>query len=121
MSDLIRIVDLEVAAHVGVPEDERRAPQRLLVTLEISLASMQPAARADDLGRTVNHRDVAERVKAFALERPRRLIETIAEELAADVLARFPVRAVSVEIKKFVLAEARYVSVRIERSVVRTD
>jgi dihydroneopterin aldolase len=118
MSDLIRIVDLEVFAHIGVAEEERRDAQRLLISLELSVDSFAEAAKTDDLTRTVNYFAVAQRVRLVAAKRPRKLLETLAEELAAEILAAYPVRKVALEIKKFILPDTRYVSVRIERSGV---
>jgi dihydroneopterin aldolase len=39
------------------------------------------------------------------------LIETLAEETAAHLLARFPLRKVAVEVRKFILPDVDYVSV----------
>lgn len=116
MSDLIRVVDLEVYCRIGVPEEERREPQKLLVSLEMSVDSVAAAAKDDDLKLTVNYYRVAERVKALAAEGERKLIETLAEKIAADLLRSYPIRRLVVEIKKFILPNARHVSVKIERS-----
>jgi dihydroneopterin aldolase len=116
MSDLIRIVDLKVMAHIGVPDEERREPQALLVTLELAVDSIGHAGATDNVARTVNYFDVAERVKAVALERARRLIETLAEDLVFDLFQRFPLDGLTLEIKKFILPDARYVSVKVSRT-----
>jgi dihydroneopterin aldolase len=115
MPDLIRVVDLEVQARLGVPEKERARAQRLLVSLEIVVDSFAPAAATDDIARTVNYFDVAERIKTFAAARPRKLLETLAEEMAADLRKNFQIKKLTLEIKKFILSDARYVSVKIER------
>ena len=116
MSDLIRVIDLEVFAHIGVPDTERRDPQRLLVSLEMSVASFSLAAGTDDLARTVDYYEVVQRVKSFTAERPRKLLETLAEEIAFDLLKGYPIKKITLEIKKFVLPDAQYVSVKIERT-----
>ncbi len=36
MPDQITIKDLEVRFHVGVPDDERAKPQKLLITIEMT-------------------------------------------------------------------------------------
>jgi dihydroneopterin aldolase len=118
MSDLIRIVDLEAFSHLGVTEEERREPQRLLISLEMSVASFAHAAKTDELSRTVNYYDVAQRVRAITGRRPRKLLETLAEEIAADVLKTYPMQQLSLEIKKFILPDTQYVSVKIERHVL---
>jgi FolB domain-containing protein len=115
MSDLIRIVDLEVQTRIGVPEEERAQPQRLLVTLEMQVNDFGQAAEADDVALTVNYFDVVERVKSFAAKKPRKLLETFAEELASELLEAFRIHRLNLEVKKFILTETRYVSAVIER------
>jgi dihydroneopterin aldolase len=115
MSDLIRVVDLEVFAHIGVPDEERRKAQRLLISLEISVESFSHAAGTDHLARTVDYYEVTQRAKAITSERERKLLETLAEEMALDLLKTFPIKKITLEIKKFILPDARYVSVKIER------
>src|SRR5580692_8229737 len=115
MPDLIRIVDFEVFAHIGVTEDERRAAQRLLITLEMTVATFAHAAKTDDISRTVNYYDVAQRLALITAKRPRKLLETLAEEIATEVLKSYPMQKLELEIKKFSLPGTQYVSVKIER------
>jgi dihydroneopterin aldolase len=115
MFDLIRIIDLEVFSRIGVPEEERREPQRLLVSLEMQVHSIAEAAKSDDIALTVDYYRVAERVKTLAGTGEWKLIETLAEELAADLLKEFQIGNLTLEIKKFILPDAQYVSVKIER------
>ena len=83
-------------------------PQRLSlnVTLWPKVAELQ-----DDIANTVNYSAVAEWVKEFVRRRDYKLIETLAEEVAAHLLAQFDLRKVEVEVRKFVLPDANYVSV----------
>jgi dihydroneopterin aldolase len=115
MSDLIRIVDLEVHAHIGVPDEERIHAQKLLVSLDLGVDSISHAAATDSLARTVNYYDVAQHVKHFAREHSRKLLETLAEDIAHDLIKSYPIKTITVEIKKFILTDARYVSVKITR------
>jgi dihydroneopterin aldolase len=117
MSDLIRVVDLEIHSCIGVPAKERRKPQKLLVTLEMETAGFRPAAKRDQIGETVDYAEVAERVKHFAEKKPRKLLETFAEELAAELIRGFALEKIRIEVKKFILPNAKYVSVQIERPV----
>jgi dihydroneopterin aldolase len=120
MSDLIRVVDLEVFAYLGVPDEERRQAQRLLVSLEMSVASITHAAKTDDLSSTINYYDVAQRVKVLVDRRPRKLLETLAEEIATDLLKTYPIQKLILEIKKFILPDTQFVSVKIERTAIGT-
>jgi len=114
MTDTIIIRDLEVRYRVGVPDDERASAQRLLLTIEME-TDAAIAAAADDLTRTIDYDAVARRLRALGADRSWRLIETLAEEIAAIVLSEFGPRAVTVEVRKFILPETRYVAVRLHR------
>jgi dihydroneopterin aldolase len=116
MSSLIRVIDLEVFARIGVPDAERSEPQRLLISLEMNVDSFAHAAGTDNLAWTINYADVVQHVKNITAKRVRKLLETLAEELAADLLKTFPIKKITLEIKKFVLPDAQYVSVKIERT-----
>jgi dihydroneopterin aldolase len=52
--DKVIISNLEVFYHVGVTDEERAKPQRLLLTLEMSLVSRRRSS--DNLGETVDTR-----------------------------------------------------------------
>lgn len=112
--DTITLADLEVFYRVGVTEAERAQPQRLLVTLELA-HDLAPAHVSDALADTIDYARLAERVIQFGQGRQWALIETLAADLAGMVLAEFGPRSVAVEVKKFVIPQARYVSVRLRR------
>ena len=114
MPDLIHIEALEVRSCIGVAEEERAAPQRLTVTLTLE-PNADFRALGDRIEATVDYAAVCEAVKALAAERPRRLVETLAEEIAGALLGRFAIRRVEVEVRKFILPETDYVAIRIDR------
>ena len=115
MKDTISIADIEVECHIGVPDDERSKTQRLLISLELE-KDLSTAMRADDLAKTIDYHVVWIRVKEICSEKERRLIESLAEEIAEAILIEFSPDSVRVEIRKFVLPGTRHVSVRIERN-----
>ncbi len=114
MPDLIHIEALEVRSHIGVPDEERAEPQRLTVTLTLE-ARTDFRTLGDRFEETIDYAAVCDVVQAIALERPRKLVETLAEEIAAGLLHRFPIRQLTVEVRKFILPQTDYVAVRIER------
>ena len=114
MSDIISIVEIEVKSRIGVPEEERAHPQRLLISVELE-TDVSAAAKADDISRTINYHSVYLGVKKLCGLGERQLIETLAEEIAAMLLEEFETGAVRVEVQKFILLETRHVAVRIER------
>ena len=112
--DKILISDLEVFYSVGVTEDERATPQRLLLEVEMD-RDLRLAASRDDLADTIDYQAVAQRLLHFGNERHWQLIETIAADIAQMILEDYRPKTVTVEVKKFPLAQAQYVSVRITR------
>lgn len=112
--DRIRVNQLRVTAFVGVPEEERRRAQSLEVDLE--LCPVHPwSGIDDDLAGTVDYFAVSEMVRDLAAARPRRLIETLALEIAEGILGTFPVREVEVTVRKFVLSDTGSVEVVLRR------
>jgi dihydroneopterin aldolase len=112
--DTILITDLAVFYRVGVPAEERAKPQRLLISVEMEL-DFTAAAASDDLTRTVDYHAVCQQLLAFGEGRTWKLIETLAVNIASMIQTEFNAGKVSVEVKKFVIPEARYVGVRIVR------
>lgn len=111
----ITLADLEVHCRVGVPDAERAQPQRLLLTIEMQ-HDFTRAAATDDLRETIDYYAVSRRLLAFGEGRSWKLIEKLASDIAAMVLADFGATAVTVEVKKFIIPEARHVSVRLTRT-----
>ncbi|MBI3851037.1 MAG: dihydroneopterin aldolase [Verrucomicrobia bacterium] len=108
--DKITISELEIFSRVGVPDAERAQPQRLLVTVEMG-HDFSAAATRDDLWSTIDYHAVANRLLHFGEGRSWKLIETLATAMAEMILKEFKPQTVSVELKKFVIPKARYVSV----------
>ena len=113
--DKITICDLEVFYRVGVPDEERAQPQRLLVTVEMA-QDFSAAVASDGLTGTIDYHAVVQRLLQFGERRSWKLIERVAAEIAEMVLTEFRAQAVFVEVKKFILPETRYVSVSLTRN-----
>jgi len=114
-SDRIHIEELEVSTHIGVPEEERAAPQRL--TVSISFWPYQGARDlADKIESTVNYSALAEEAKNFVRNQSVNLIETLADRLAMHLLKTFRMQKVTLELRKFPLEDAKYVSVTLTRT-----
>src|SRR5690349_9405375 len=86
--DRITISQLELSTFIGVTEDERSRPQQLRVTMVLE-PSGGVARLGDRLENAVDYATVSESVKALALKGRRSLIETLAEEIAAHLLANY--------------------------------
>lgn len=114
MNSKISIVDLEVFYRVGVPDVERATAQRLLLTVEMEF-DFSAAARSNDIADTIDYGAVSQRLLKFGEGRSWKLIEKLATDIANTILIEFKPPAVSVEVKKFIIPEARYVSVALTR------
>ena len=111
----INIVDLEVFYQVGVTDEERAKPQRLLITVEMDF-DFSTAVMSDRIEKTINYFDVAQEFLKFGERRSWKLLEKLAANLADHVMARYRPETVQIEVKKFPIPQARYVSVMIARS-----
>ena len=114
MPDRIHLEQLELLARIGVPDEERATPQRLALNLTLEPEN-DFGALDDRIENTVDYFAVAQAVQQLAAARPRRLLETLAEDIAQEVLAHFAVRVVEVELRKFILPDTAFVAVRLRR------
>ncbi|HEU0273914.1 MAG TPA: dihydroneopterin aldolase [Candidatus Udaeobacter sp.] len=114
-SDEVHIEELEVSTRIGVPEEERSAPQRLTVNISF-WPYQQPRDLGDNIQNTVNYEVVADETRNFLRDQSTSLIETLADRLATHLLKTFPIQKVTVELRKFALKDARHVSVTVTRT-----
>ena len=114
-TDAIHIDELELHAHIGVPEEERARPQRL--TISITMWPRIGFTELDDhLERTVNYAAVCREVKELIARRTDKLLETLADVVARHLLEKFQICKVHVELRKFILSDTKYVCVRATRT-----
>ena len=118
MSDLLRIRGLEVLTTIGVPDEERAQPQRVLIDADISL-DMSPAAESDDVTDTLDYGRLVAEIEALAASSERKLLERLAGEIADLILGHAGVSEVVVEVAKGkvpVSQKVSAVSVRVIRA-----
>jgi FolB domain-containing protein len=113
--DEIHIEQLDVLTRIGVPEEERTNPQKLTVSISF-WPYKQTGDLADHIEQAVNYSTVAEETKNFVRDQSVRLVETLAERLASHLLETFPIQKVTIELRKFALQDAEYVSVTVTRT-----
>jgi FolB domain-containing protein len=111
----ISIVDLEVFYRVGVPDEERAQPQSLLLTVVLE-ADFANAAKSDSIANTINYFAVTQRLLKFGDDKDWKLIEKLATDIADAILTEFKPQSVFVEVKKFIIPQARYVSVSLTKT-----
>jgi FolB domain-containing protein len=107
----IEINGLEVKGRIGVPKTERENPQGLLVSLRFQIETTF-AALDDQLEKTVDYADVAAEVVKVVETSEAHLIEKLVSDIGDALMARFPIQRLEIELRKFILPNARYVSVK---------
>src|SRR5688572_27778637 len=103
--DTITIRDLGVLCRIGVPDEERAKPQRLLISLQVT-GDFSQACVTDDISDTINYFDVSRRIVEFCRTESFKLIEKLAHEIARFTVREFGAEIVHVTVKKFVLSDA---------------
>ncbi|HTC85338.1 MAG TPA: dihydroneopterin aldolase [Candidatus Acidoferrum sp.] len=99
MTDRIVLHDMRFRGRHGVLETERTEAQPFAVDIELVL-DLKPAGVADDLTRTVDYGAVFETCRLTVETRSFRLLEALAEALAAEILARNAALEVGIRVRK---------------------
>ena len=86
--DRVFVEGLRIRTVIGVHARERVRPQPVVVDVELA-ADARRAAATDDLRLAVDYGEVARFVARFVTTHHPRLLETLAEALAARLLAEF--------------------------------
>ena len=121
MADRITLTGLELFGHHGVYPAEKRDGQRFVVDMTVWL-DLTDAVATDDLARTANYGALADLAARVVTGPSRDLIETVAGEIADEVMRGYPVHAVEVTVHKPSAPIPRTfadVSVTIRRSIRR--
>ncbi|PZU45691.1 MAG: dihydroneopterin aldolase [Microbacterium sp.] len=97
--DEIVLTGIRATGFHGVYDHERRDGQEFVVdaTLHVSTAR---AAETDDVADTIHYGEAAEQIAAIVAGEPVNLLETLAERIAAALLARPGVHGVIVTVHK---------------------
>jgi len=112
--DSIEIHGLRVTTHIGAFVAEREKPQELLVDLKLC-PKLRFSQMPDAIDAAVDYAAVAERVVKIAAERPRQLIETLADEIATRLMMDYPITRAEVRVRKYILPNTDYVAVHCVR------
>ena len=99
MTDRIMLDGMRFYGYHGVNPEERTLGQPYIVDLTAEL-DLRPAGQSDRLEDTVSYSHIYRAVQSIVEGEPRNLLEAVAEAIAAQVLADFPVDAVTVTVKK---------------------
>ena len=97
--DCITLTGLKFTACHGCLDFERFQSQPFIVDTQLYL-NLQPAGQSDDLTKTVNYAAVYDTIKSIINGTPQNLIETLAEQVADQLLKDYPLKKITVTIHK---------------------
>lgn len=98
--DEILLCGMQFYGYHGALSEETALGQRFVVDVSLR-CGLHEAGQHDDLNLTVNYADVYHVVREVVEGAPKRLLEAVAEGIAAKVLERFSrVQSVVVEVRK---------------------
>ncbi|MCB1547040.1 MAG: dihydroneopterin aldolase [Hyphomicrobiaceae bacterium] len=107
---------LTVMARIGVHAHEKLQPQRLIISVDLTVDDDRTAHHSDDLASVVCYETVVRRIEAFCRGEHINLLETLAEKLAELCLADPRVQSARLRIEKpDAFANAAAVGIAIER------
>jgi dihydroneopterin aldolase len=110
----VELAGLEIFGYHGVNEDERRDGQRFLYDVWLDVGDAGASDRIED---AVDYREVAACVREVSDARRYHLLEALADAVAEALLARFPVAAARVRVRKpDVRLPVEFAAVSVERS-----
>jgi len=113
--DAILIRDLRVEASIGIHKRERHVKQTLSVDLDIGLPGTAVFA-SDKVADTIDYEQVTLKIRELAGSGHFRLVETVADRVAALLMKDFGAPWCKVSVAKLgVLANTKLVGVVIER------
>lgn len=98
--DKIYIRDLEFIGYHGVFEEEKKLGQKFYVSLEL-ITNLRDAGLNDDILKTTHYGEVAKTIEKVFFSKKYDLIETLAEDIAREILLNFNlISKLKLEIKK---------------------
>jgi len=97
--DAILLEGAQIPAKLGVTAAERRMRRPVLLDLALE-RDLAPAGRSDRIAETVDYGAIFALIEEVAAGREHRLVEALAERIAAALLARFGFEAVTVTVRK---------------------
>ncbi len=108
--------DMVLQASIGIYPHEHEARQRVRINVDLGVAEGGPIPAADHLDRVVDYEQVADTVRRIVAAGHVKLVETLAERIAAACLLDPRVRLARIRVEKLdVFADTEAAGVEVER------
>ncbi|MFJ7936832.1 dihydroneopterin aldolase [Sporosarcina sp. NPDC096371] len=95
--DYIHLNEMEFYGYHGALPEENKLGQRFRVTISLA-TDLSEAGETDDLEKTVNYAEVYLVCRSIVEGEPVKLIETVAEKVAANVMKEFAAKVTGVRV-----------------------
>ena len=115
MSDKIILRGIEIFGRHGCSIEEQKLGQNFIVDLELNL-DLKKSGKSDELSDTVDYSKILFEVEKIVGGTPKKLIETVAEEIAENILKNFEkIESVKVSLHKpFAPLPIKYIDATVE-------
>lgn len=112
--DILYIRGIRLETVIGVYDWERVHPQTL--NLSLTLAPDYAVSGSDELADVIDYAELVQKLRTYAATLSYRLLEALAEDLAAFLLREYPLHQVTLDLcKPGVLPDAQAVGIEITR------
>jgi len=98
--DQIFISQLRLETTIGVYPEERLAPQRLALDIELTVDTRK-AAQSDNIADAIDYDELTRKLQYWSAEQPFHLVEALAGHLAEKILGTYNIQAVRLKLHKF--------------------
>lgn len=97
--DVIKITGIKTFGYHGVFENEKKSGQDFFIDIEYRYETSQAIAK-DEIEKAIDYGAVISKVKSIVEAESKNLIETVADEIAQDLLRDFKIEWVKVTLHK---------------------
>lgn len=99
MRDTIFIDDIPTQAVIGIHDFEKAAAQKLWISVEMG-TDIRQAAATDDVAHALNYDEISRFIDDYVRKTQVELLETLAEQLAAELFKHFAMLSIKLRIQK---------------------
>lgn len=113
-STIVIVRAAELSARIGVTAQERAAPQRLVIDVEVEIEGWPGGT---DLDHSVSYSTLTQTLRQLAAEREWILVEELAEQCISTIFSSFPpATGAQVEVRKFVVPGTEWCGCMLRRN-----
>ena len=98
-TDVIRLYNMAFFGYHGPRSIEREIGQHYQVDVEIFF-DIREASQSDDFSKTIDYAEIYEIAREIITKNSFKLIESMAERIAAKILAQYNIQKVNVSVRK---------------------